>query len=117
MRNDTQIAKRGTTALASDMAEQVALFKKMNVSEALVFTHAIVPREGGGWQLVVRDHPLETFDTDAAGRTTVLRECSKTYSERMGLSRRRGRYNDADRLLGNEYGSAEVGEVTAFATI
>lgn len=115
--SDSQIAKRESTAIATDMAEQVALFKRMNVSEALVFTHAIVPREGGGWQLVERDRPLETFDTDAAGRTTVLRECSKTYSERMGLSRKRGRYNDADRLLGNEYGSVEVGEVKAFATI
>ena len=113
----SEIAKREKYDIASDMDEQRALFRRLGVSEGLIFSHAIIPVPGGGHQLVERKSRIDMFDIDLKGNTTVVRSMGKTYSERMGLSKMRGKYNDEGRLMGNDYGTAEVGEFAPFATI
>lgn len=84
---------------------------------AFVASHELVPLENGRLSIRKRDTPLDiTFDDEGVAHAANL-SYGATYANRMGFQQafRRGKYNDADRLGGNDYGTMEIGEARSAA--
>lgn len=99
---------------AADLAKidsvdfQMEMFKKYKLSPLMVETHKFEPR-GDNFALVKRDTPVKLFDDCEHGLTIAA--VQKTHSERVGLNRGRGKYNDENRLFDADCASIEVKEV------
>lgn len=114
------LAKSTGTALrgrSDDIEFQFALFDKFNLARTMAKNYLFVPTddEKHPWKLAKRTTPVSIYDDGS--HVSAVSQVQKTYSERVGFSRARGKYNDEGRLITNEALSIKVGEVAAWATI
>lgn len=114
------IVKSAGTSLrtqSNDIEFQFDMFRKFDLSTTMAETHQFVPTddEKHPWKLVKRDNPISNFDN--GDHVQAVSQVQKTYAEKIGLNRSRGKYNDESRLLLGEAQSVEVGEIAAWATI
>lgn len=100
-----------------DIRIQFALFDKFKLARTMAESHKFIPTddEKHPWKLVKRDNPVSIFDNGT--HMVAVSQVQKTYSEKVSLSRSRGKYNDEARLIPTEVTSVKVGEVAAWATI
>lgn len=94
---------------------QFQLLKMFNLPPTMARTHK-VERRGEAWTLCKRENPIEIF-ADDDGRMRAVAQVQKSHSEKIGLSRTRGKYNDEARLYDADSASLKVGEVAAWSII
>ena len=122
----TDITKLSSKKLAKYLEEQLEFMNIINSRAVLagrkpvfdeprssVLTTEIV-RTDGGFRIVKRANPIDLVDIDEHNRSASA--TVRTYSDRV-FAAPKGKYNDEDKLFGQDYGTAEVGEVRAWATI
>lgn len=103
----------GAVANFDTVDAQMALFKRFKLSPTMVETHRFEKR-GDNFALVKRDRPVKIFDDGNGG---VVALTAATTTERVGLNRMRGKYNDENRLFDQDCASIKVGEVAAWSTL
>ena len=105
-------------ALADEMMARLAMHYGENStlsSDSYVLKFQLVKREDGTIVASPRERPFKVTSEDIIGINLMMRS---PYSDRIGLDGAgRGRYNDEDRLLLNEYGTAEIGEVAPVGSV
>ena len=89
------------------------LFKRFKLSPTMVETHRFEKR-GDNFALVKRERPVKIFDD---GNGSVVALAATTTTDRVGLNRMRGKYNDENRLFDQDCASLKVGEVAAWSTL
>ena len=104
----------GTLARADSLDFQMKMFKRYGLSPTMAETHRFECRGEGKFALVKREKPVRMFDDGNGG---VIALTAATTSERIGLNRMRGKYNDENRLFDQDGASIKVGEVAAWSTI
>ena len=111
------LVKIGNGALVDidNIDAQFSLLKMFSLPPTMAQTHK-VERRDGKYVLCKRENPVTIF-ADDDGRMRAVAQVQKTSSEKIGLSRMRGKYNDEGRLYDADSASLKVGEVTAWATI
>lgn len=111
----TAVAKKTSTSLqrVDSVDFQMEMFKKLNLSPLMVETHRFEPRPGGKFALVKRAAPIRLFDDNGRAAFTA----AASHTERTGLNKLRGKYNDENRLFEQDSASIKVGEVKAWSTI
>ena len=107
----------GNLARIDSIDAQFALFDRFHLARTMAETHRFVASgdEKHPFKLVKRAAPVRIFDDGE--QTRVLAAVQMTQSERVGLNRGRGKYNDAGRLFEQDSASLTVGEVTPWHTI
>lgn len=121
VRKNTSVARTddydAQVELAREMMQrQVAAYGTKNASspETYVLKFEIVKREDGTIVAYPREKPFKD-DPDRPGMSLMTRS---PFSDKMGLDTpKRGKYNDVDKLLFNEYGTVELGEVAAVGSV
>ena len=110
------LVKIGNGALVDidNIDAQFSLLKMFSLPPTMARTHKVV-RKDEHWTLCKRDNPIEIF-ADDDGRMRAIAQVQKTSSEKIGLSRTRGKYNDEGRLYDSDSASLKVGEVAAWST-
>ena len=111
------LIKIGNGALVDidNIDAQFSLLKMFNLPPTMAQTHK-VERRDGKYVLCKRENPVAIF-ADDDGRMRAVAQVQKTSSEKIGLSRTRGKYNDEGRLCDADSASLKVGEVAAWSTI
>ena len=111
------LIKIGNGALVDidNIDAQFSLLKMFNLPPTMAQTHK-VERRDGKYVLCKRENPVAIF-ADDDGRMRAVAQVQKTSSEKIGLSRTRGKYNDEGRLYDADSASLKVGEVAAWSTI
>lgn len=105
----------GAQVSADNIEAQFSLLKMFKLPLTMATTHK-VERKDGHWTLIKRETPVDIF-ADDDGRMRVVAQVQKTQSEKIGLSRTRGKYGDEGRLYDQDCASLAVGEVDAWGTI
>ena len=105
----------GTPVDINNIDTQFSLLKMFNLPPTMATTYK-VERKDGHWTLMKRENPVSIF-ADDDGRMRVIAQVQKTQSEKLGISRTRGKYGDEGRLCNQDCASLEVGEVDAWGTI
>lgn len=105
----------------ADIREQICLLKKFGLPETAIDRNYVrVDKSPSGKEVYVlckRENPIKVSDPyDDNCRVT---SGMKSYSEQMGFdsAKKRGKYNDEDRLAGTEALSIKVGEVESWANM
>jgi hypothetical protein len=103
----------------ADIRKQIDLLKKFNLPESAIDNHYVrVDIKNGSefFTLCKRERPVNV--SDPYDDNCVVTCQMKSYGERMGFdhSEKRGKYNDEDRINGNQCLSIEVGEVEPFGS-
>ena len=113
----TELIKMADGSLldSDNIDAQFQLLSMFKLPPTMARTHKVV-RKDEHWTLCKRDNPIEIF-ADDDGRMRAVVQVQKTNSERVGLSRTRGKYNDEGRLYDADSASLKVGEVAAWSTI
>jgi hypothetical protein len=97
--------------------KQVELLAKFELpSTAIERYYVRVDKKNDGsesYTLCKRNTPIKIYEIDEEANRVVAG--MQSYSERIGFSKNRGKYNDEHKLDGAN--SIEVGEVEAWATI
>lgn len=97
--------------------KQVELLAMFNLPSTAIERHYVrVDKNDDGsesYVLCKRSTPIKIYEIDDENNRVVAG--MQSYSERIGLLRKRGKYNDEHKLDG--VNSIEVGEVEAWATI
>lgn len=110
-----EIAKKNDTESICDIESQMDLLKLFKLPPTSIETHWVKKIVIDGKErmcLCKRERPIKVFENDS-GRLCTIRG-TKTNSERIGMSNKRGKYNDEDRLIGSEAHSVEAKEVQSF---
>ena len=103
-----------------DELRKAVNIKCTNAGRKPVFTNTmadfsrfhVVPLSGGNFKIVRREKQIAVMSYDNNGNANVIAGLARTHSDRLGLSRSRGKYNDADNvLLDSDAASIELGEV------
>lgn len=113
MRNEVIKREDGTIASVDSFDFQMEMFKKFKLSPTMAETHRFEKR-GDNFALVKRDKPVRFFDDGNGG---VVALSAATTSERVGINKFRGKYNDENRLFDQDSASLKVGEVAAWSTL
>ena len=122
------VHKGSQVALVDDFEQQKALAEEVMQRQAkryganhvsnpedYILKFELVKKEDGTIVASPRKKPFKNTSEDAAGMNLLMRS---PFSDSIGLDvRKRGKYNDEDRLNLNEYGTVEVGEVRAVGSI
>lgn len=105
-------------ALAEEvMQRQAQRYGSKHVSspESYILKFELVKKEDGTIVASPRKKPFKNTSEDVAGMNLMMRS---PFADSIGLDvKKRGKYNDEDRLNFNEYGTIEVGEVRAVGSI
>ncbi len=114
----TALAKKTPAELSAYLQEQTDLFKAKGLNPAMVESHELIPIDGGRFKLVKREERLTVLDWDPNENSCMVNIGERPGAQRLKFERasRRGKYNDADRLIGSETCSVEVGEVVPFVS-
>lgn len=115
----TDVAALSSEELVAYLDMQLALMRKLHLSEGLIFSHEIILRSDGSgtYELVKRTKGTEAPDYGKEDHSRSINASMRGYADRVGLTNmgRGGKYNDADRLMFTDYGTVELGEIDAFA--
>ena len=114
MSNKIAKVRDGSLARTDSLDFQIEMFRKYKLSPTMAETHRFESRGDGKFALVKRDRPVRMFDDGNGG---VVALTAATTSERVGLNRMRGKYNDENRLFDQDSASIKVGEVASWSTI
>lgn len=104
----------GSLARVDSLDFQMEMFRKCKLSPTMAETHRFESRGDGKFALVKRERPVRLFDDGNGGLVALS---AATTSERVGLNKMRGKYNDENRLFDQDSASIKVGEVAAWSTI
>lgn len=115
MSHDLVKISNGALVDINNIDAQFSLLKMFNLPQTMAETHK-VERRDGKYVLCKRENPVQIF-ADDDGRMRAIAQVQKTSSEKIGLSRTRGKYNDEGRLYDSDSASLKVGEVAAWSTI
>lgn len=99
------------------MARQARAYGSKGISDpdSYAMKFEIVKHADGTITASPRTKPFKNVPEERSGMSLMIRS---PFSDRMGLDgEKRGKYNDSDRLLFNEYGTVEVGEVAAVGSV
>lgn len=128
--NDAAVSVRTATQMArvDDFEQQKALAEEVmqrqaekygprNASspESYILKFELVKKEDGTIVASPRKKPFKNTSEDVAGMNLMMRS---PFADSIGLdTHKRGKYNDEDKLLFNDYGTAEIGEVRPVGSI
>lgn len=103
----------------ADIRQQINLLKKFNLSESSIDNYYVRVDVNSGKKFYVlrkRERPIKV--SDPYDDHCIVTCQMKSYGDRMGFSTqtKRGKYNDEDRIVGNQCLSVEVGEVEPFGS-
>lgn len=113
MSNDIVKRADGTVVKVDSIDFQMEMFKKAGLSPTMVETHKFEKR-GDCFVLAKRERRITIFDDGNGGMVAMQ---AMTESERVGLNKARGKYNDENRLFDQDSASLKVGEVAAWSTL
>lgn len=114
MSNELVKLQNGSLARVDSFDFQMEMFRKYRLSPAMAETHRFESRGEGKFALVKRERPVRFFDDGNGG---VVALTAATTSEKVGLNKMRGKYNDENRLFDQDSASLKVGEVAAWSTL
>lgn len=114
MSNELVKLQDGTLARVDSLDFQMEMFKRYGLSPTMAETHRFEVRGEGKFALVKREKPVRFFDDGNGGLVALS---AATTSEKVGLNKMRGKYNDENRLFDQDSASIKVGEIAAWSTI
>ena len=116
----TDVSALSGDDLVAYLDMQLALMRKMKVSESLIFTHEIILRNDGSgqYELVKRANNKTAPEYGKEDHSRSI-NAAKGHSERTGIANmeKGGKYNDANKLMFSDYGTIEIGEFSPFASM
>ena len=114
MSNELVKLQNGNLARVDSFDFQMEMFKRFRLSPTMAETHRFESRGEGKFALVKRERPVRFFDDGNGG---VVALTAATTSEKVGLNKMRGKYNDENRLFDQDSASIKVGEVASWSTL